>query len=403
MKIALVSAFLFDDNIGGVENHIRFMVKELSKRGHEITVFKPVWQDEFEEGQAVTEGGTITYVNLGHKPYNTLRLSGGGRLGFLAGFLGKFAYNLRAARLSEAVSKAHPNIVWQHDFSSSWRATKQLSRRYPVVLTNHTGEYLMLQNQPGGHFLLAYLLKHYKAVIGPSTELTPTFHSNSYTLFNGVDTKLFYPVSNPERRVLRQSLLEREDAFTIFCPRRWAPTKGIIYLLRAVRQLPPEIAKRVHLVFAGSDYRGFPQYVAELNDLLTDMPVSFEKLGNLNIEKMVQYYQASDLVVIPSLMEAVSLSALEAMACRTPVLATDVGGMPELITDRQTGYLTTAGDSNALSESLINILESSTRFEVANNGYKLVTHSYSWEKIAEQTERVLLSAFNAKEQAGSRR
>jgi glycosyltransferase involved in cell wall biosynthesis len=401
MRIAIISAFLFDNSIGGIENHIRFMVKELLKRGHEIPIFKPVWQHNFSKERCKIDGAEVVFVNLGKYPYDMTRWSGKGILGYSAGFLNKIAYSFRAHKLVQAIMLWKPDVVWQHDFSSSWLATRRLSKYYPVVLTNHTGEYLLLRNQPYGKLLLTWLMKHYSAVIGPSTELTPSFIKESYTIHNGVDINLFLPLERETKLQFKQKLFGDESKFVIFCPRRWAPTKGIIYLAQAIRELEKitDDWSKFLFVFAGNDYDKYPNYVKEINKILQNSKIPILKLGNLDIYQMNQYYQAADLVVIPSLLEAVSLSALEAMAAGTPVLSTNVGGMPEIIKHGETGYLVEPANANALCKSILNIKQDKRYADIVQNSLDMIRARYRWQKIAEMTEGILIKALNNKHEA----
>jgi glycosyltransferase involved in cell wall biosynthesis len=396
MRIALISAFLFDDNIGGVENHIRFMTQELSALGHELVIFKPVWAHEETRSSAVIHGCQIQFVQLGKKPFEVRKLASKGQLGFLAGFIDKALYSLRAGRVKREVVEWGPDLIWQHDFSSSWLATRKLSRNLPVVLTNHTGEYLMLRKLPAAQPLLRFLLRHYSAIIGPSLELTPDFLANSHTVHNGVDTQLFFPISRLQKLDLKQKLFNDSKPFVVFCPRRWAPTKGILYLAQAIRELNQEAEINDFLfVFAGDNYRGFPQYVGEVEAVLDDVSGNVLRLGNLTVEQMATYYQAADLVVIPSLMEAVSLAALEAMASGTPVLATDVGGMPEIVEDGKTGYLVPAKSASALHSALKRIRHDEQLATIAETALRITRNNYSWNAIAQATEKVLQSINDA--------
>ena len=128
------------------------------------------------------------------------------------------------------------------------------------------------------------------------------------------------------------------------------------------------------VAFAGSDYEGYPLYADEVNEVLKHVQnVQIEKLGNVAVYDMIKYYQMSDLVIIPSLMEAVSLSAVESMACGTPVLSTNVGGMPELINDNIDGFLVNAKSSDEIADK---ILELYNNKETLNEVSKIVIKKY---------------------------
>lgn len=393
MKIAILSVNLFDDSIGGVENHILFISRELVKRGHEILCFKPVWEDKYKEAERKWDDGlTIVYINLGKRPYDFRRWSGQGKSGYLIGFLGKAAYLFAAGKIAKAIASRKPELVWQHDFSSGWLATRKLSRRFPVVLTNHSGEYLMLKRY--ARVFLRWAMKHYNAVIGPSEELTPDFVNKSVTISNGVDTSAFSPLSAEERLEKKIELFGGAERFVIFCPRRWAPSKGIIFLAKAIRQLNEinDIKSKLIFAFAGDDTR-YPVYTGKIKSQLADIDIQVIRLGDLKPDEVIPYYQSADLVVIPSLMEAVSLAALESMACGTLVVSTNVGGMPEIIKEGKTGYLVNPGHPDELAEEIQRIFNEPEKVKISEEALTMVRRQYDWSVIAQSTENVLMQAL----------
>jgi len=396
MKIAILSVNLFDDSIGGVENHILFISRELVKRGHEIVFFKPVWEDKYKEAERKWDDNlTIVYINVGKRPYDLRRWSGQGKSGYLIGFLGKAAYLFAAEKIAMAIASRNPELVWQHDFSSGWLAARKLSCRFPVVLTNHSGEYLILNRYACGRLFLRWALGHYNAVIGPSKELTPDFVNKSVTISNGVDTSVFSPLSAEERLDKKIELFGGAERFVIFCPRRWAPSKGIIFLAKAICQLNEvqDLKSKLIFAFAGDDTR-YPVYTEKIKSKLADIDIQVIRLGDLKPDEVISYYQSADLVVIPSLMEAVSLAALESMACGTPVVSTNVGGMPEIIKEGKTGYLVNSGNPDELAEAIQRIFNEPEKANVAEEALKMVKRQYDWSVIAQTTEGVLRESLN---------
>lgn len=397
MRIAVISSFLFDTSIGGAENHIRFLAKELAARGHELVVFKPEWNTV--SGPAEADGIRVMRIGLGRPWCDARKASGQGVLGYVSAFLHKISFSKGAREVCRKVDEYGPDVVWQHDFLSGWISTRLLSKRYPVVLTNHQGQYLLMKRSPLARPLIPYLLKHYTAIIGPSRELTPGEHPNVHTIYNGVDTGYFRPLYPVERAALRRRLFGTEERFVVLCPRRWAPTKGVIVFaeaLRLLQQSHPGEASGVLAVFAGNEYHEYPRYAAEVSATLGSCGVETRLAGDLDVYDLRQHYQAADLVVIPSLLEAVSLSALEAMACGTPVLATRVGGMPELIENERSGLLVDRGSPAALSHAVAKAIASpSLCRRLASAGLRTVRERFTWQIVADRTESVLLDAAGA--------
>jgi glycosyltransferase involved in cell wall biosynthesis len=248
----------------------------------------------------------------------------------------------------------------------------------------------MLNRYAWGRLFLRWALGHYNAVIGPSKELTPEFVNKSVSISNGVDTGVYTPLGAEERLEKKIELFGEDERFVIFCPRRWAPSKGVLFLAKAIRQLNEvnEIKSKLIFAFAGDDTR-YPVYTEKVNSQLAGLDIQVIRLGDLKPDKIIPYYQSSDLVVIPSLMEAVSLAALESMACGTPVVSTNVGGMPEIIKDGETGYLVNPGQPDELAKAIQRIYNEPEKATIAKVAMNMVRQRYDWSVIAQATEDVL--------------
>jgi N-acetyl-alpha-D-glucosaminyl L-malate synthase BshA len=110
--------------------------------------------------------------------------------------------------------------------------------------------------------------------------------------------------------------------------------------------------------------------------------------------KIVDYLSASDVLLLPSEQESFGLAALEAMACEVPVIASRVGGIPEVITDGETGYLSEMGDVEKMSEDAARLLsDSRLRSEMGARARSSAVSRYSTDLVIPQYiefyERVL--------------
>jgi glycosyltransferase involved in cell wall biosynthesis len=397
MKIGFLSVYNFETTIGGIESHIYFLSKQLHKRGHEVIIYTPVEIEDFKQEAKNMEGVMIKYVPLRTpKIFRHLKKYHGGKmLGFLIAYLNKAKYALHRNTIANFIQKDRCDLVHQHDFISNVFTTNALSGDMTCVLTNHTGEYLFLKRHLVGRMILKYLLKHYRLVIGPSRELTPVeFVRNSVTIPNGVDLDIFCVDANFDKNQLREAHNISPDDFVIFCPMRWAPTKGIIYFLEAIEN--GGFDDKFTFVFSGNDYDGYPKYKERCLNLYESIEnkESVVLLGNLSIKQMAAYYQMSDVVVIPSLMEAVSLSALESMACGIPVISTNVGGMKELITDGEDGLLISPKDSDSIREAINRLFSDKDLYmQIAPNS-SITAKKYSWNRVVRETERAYEISLN---------
>src|SRR2546427_5658598 len=125
--------------------------------------------------------------------------------------------------------------------------------------------------------------------------------------------------------------------------------KGIETLLRAMAHLDPS----VRLLLAGPGEQG--PWKALAYDLgLTSERCEF--LGRVPYEAMPTLYRQVDAVVLPSFTESCPMVALEAMACGTPIIAADVGGVSEVVRDGETGWLFPSGSVDGLASNIDAVL-----------------------------------------------
>jgi len=112
-------------------------------------------------------------------------------------------------------------------------------------------------------------------------------------------------------------------------------------------------------------------------------------VGFMPHDKMPYFYAAADVCVLPSKAEAFGISALEAIATGKPVVASEVGGIPEVVKNGLTGKLVKPEDSRELAEALLELLNDEQ--EVMKMGYnarRVAEEEFSWKVIAKKTEEV---------------
>jgi glycosyltransferase involved in cell wall biosynthesis len=170
---------------------------------------------------------------------------------------------------------------------------------------------------------------------------------------NGVDTSLFRPLDGPTAKA-RLGIPPRTP--TVLFAAMWAerdPNKGFHFLAPALAQLRLRGGVRPHLIVAGSTTLHLDARLAG---------VIAHSVGELADEAaMANVIAAADVVAVPSMQENFPNSALEAHACGRPVVAFDVGGMPDLVKHGVTGFLVTPFDVRSLAESLGAILDDAER------------------------------------------
>jgi glycosyltransferase involved in cell wall biosynthesis len=108
-------------------------------------------------------------------------------------------------------------------------------------------------------------------------------------------------------------------------------------------------------------------------------------LGSIDSEHLLAtVYNAADVFVIPSMEEAFGQTALESLACGRPVVGSDVGGIPDMVSDGETGLLVEPGNAAALATALDQLAEDQhMRAQLGSNARELVLRDFSFQKNAE--------------------
>ena len=204
----------------------------------------------------------------------------------------------------------------------------------------------------------------------------------------GVDTSRFYPIPSDEAK--RFVGLEPDQRMVLFVG-RIEPLKGVDTLIRSMACLRlSDITDEhpVHLAIIGGDPNvSRAEMTVEMarlqklcHELCMDRMVVF--LGKRDQDTLPYYYSAADVLVMPSHYESFGMVALEAMACGTPVIASQVGGLAFLVQDGETGFHVPDGDPDELCDRLTRLL--GDRLLSEKMGQRAIEHAcnYSWEKIA---------------------
>jgi glycosyltransferase involved in cell wall biosynthesis len=153
-------------------------------------------------------------------------------------------------------------------------------------------------------------------------------------LMNAVDTNRFRPDNVVIRSTERTSLQISEDAFVVLFVGRLEEIKQVDILVESMVSLKDKFPVRLLLAGDGTKYEPLKKLV---NRLHLSSAVKF--LGKVSHDDIHLYYNIADVLVLPSKMEGVPMVILEALACGTPVVASAVGGIPDLVRTGENGML----------------------------------------------------------------
>ncbi len=194
---------------------------------------------------------------------------------------------------------------------------------------------------------------------------------------------LFSPITNPDAIARTRTRYQLPESFILFVG-TIEPRKNLPTLLRAFRRLRDNYKTDTVLAIAGN--RGWlaEEVDSVTADLKLDGAVRF--LGGVPNEVLVYLYNAAKLFVFPSFYEGFGLPPLEAMACGTPVITSNVSSLPEVVGDAAT--LVKPEDIDGLTVAMWRVLtDENLRREMRAKGLKRA-QTFSWERTATETMRV---------------
>lgn len=206
------------------------------------------------------------------------------------------------------------------------------------------------------------------------------------TIYNGIDTDFFSPRSAEEVANFRQELGVGKDALVVGCVGQISSLKGQQYLLEAAPCILKEFPETKFL-FCGEVRRERDKGLVESLVHKLSLEKSVFLLGWRDDLPLV--YSAMDVLVFPTLKEAFGRVAAEAMSCGVPVVASRVGGVPEIVRDGQTGILVDSESTRQIAEAVLSLLKAPRkREEMGRMGKRIVKEKFSLLQYIKKIERL---------------
>ena len=405
LRIALLT-YRGNPHSGGQGIYVRYLSKALIDAGHSVEVFAGQPYPELDEGVKLTKLDSLDLYRSDDPFRRPARSEFGDWMDVLeyglmctAGFPEPLTFSLRAARAIEA-RRDEFDVV--HDNQSLGYGLLQLGRHLPVVATIHhpcsLDRKLEVGHAPDWK-KRASLRRWYgfTKMQGRVARRLPHLVSVSETakqdvvsefgvdagrvavVPNGVDVEVFRPLSDVPRKPGRIVTTASADV----------PLKGLVYLIEALAKIRTE--RPADLVVVGKA-RPNGMVAEAINHFGLNTSVRFET--GIDSSRIVQLYAEAEVAVVPSLYEGFSLPAIEAMACRVPLVATRAGAIPEVVGDA--AVLVPPRDAEALAVAIKDLLDDKTRrVEMGADGRRHVLTNFTWAAAAERTvdvyERALLA------------
>ena len=360
MRIALCSDYFYP-KIGGITTHIEGLARALEKRGHEVFIITK--KAEFDDKQL---GLNVIRLNSILKTSNVLDVP-------------------QTSELARKIKELKPDIIHgHHAFSPISLLSISIGRKLGIktVLTNHSIQFLHDLDylwKPSSYVLFPYrkYINNADEIIAVSraaAKFISYFTSKRIEIIgSGINVNEFSP---------RVKIF---DGKSVLFVGRFTYRKGIHILLEAFKKVRQEV-KDAHLTLVGSGY--FSSIVYLLIKTL-NLEKSVSVLENVKREKLIEIYQSSHVFVLPSIYgESFGIVLLEAMASKTPIVASDIGGIKELIKNGKTGFLVRKGDVEKLSEKIVELLlDKKLSKRISISAFNEVK-KYDWKNIVEKIEAV---------------
>jgi D-inositol-3-phosphate glycosyltransferase len=171
------------------------------------------------------------------------------------------------------------------------------------------------------------------------------------------------------------------------------PLKGIDILLRSaceVRQAYPNLQVLVvgGGVDADDDYEMKERQRLQALTARLGLSRQVRFIPAQPQEVLTRYYAAADVLVMPSHYESFGMVVLEAMACGTPVVASQVGGMASTVVPGGTGFLAPVGDARAFAQAIAELLGSPSLWQAMSQASQARAERFAWPRITDRTQRL---------------
>ncbi len=398
-RIAILSvhtsplATLGGKKTGGMNVYIRDLSLELGRRGIYVDIYTRI--AEPEQPRIVVMGDTVRVIHVSAGPPRFLGSS------TIYPHLPEFITGVLAFAAAQRVQY---DVIYSHYWLSGWVAHELRAQWHvPVVQMFHTlGRMKNRIAQDPGQVEADIRIFTETDTISWADRLiaaTPAERAQLLWLYRadrrkieivppGVDLDRFAPVDKADAK--RQIGIPEDDRLLLFVG-RIEPLKGVDNILRAVALLherQPALLRDVCAVVIGGNVEDAApdDEITRLMALREELDVGdrVRFLGARDQDVLPYYYNAAEALIMPSDYESFGMVALEAMACGTPVIASEVGGLAFLVQDGVNGFHVPTREPAALAERIAYLLETPERHEAIRRAARRTAEAYGWPVIVDR-------------------
>ena len=357
---------------GGAETHVSDLIRDLSRRGHEIVIAT----DAVESGSPSKTSDVVAHYEL---PFKTIN---------------PFA-TIRVYRsLEEIVAQHRTEIIHAHHRTAGYYAEHiYRNLQVPYVVTVHDPwRSTPLKQLHGTIFRRLIAVSDFiKQVLVLQFHIPP---ERVKTIYNGVDPVRFEKVDPESARQFRKTYGVKQGEVVLSLIGRVSKAKGHYDLVRALKLLPKSLNYRSLIIGEGKERKNLERMIRA--------EALGEKLTFCGYQSNIPVAMAaSDVVLLPSYREPFGLTIVQAMLSHKPVIASNAGGIPEIITHGTDGILFPAGDVPALAANIARLVsDQELRFRLGEEGYKTAVKRFLLARMIDETERHYSEIIQATKGAG---
>lgn len=341
---------------------------ELARRGHEvhfITYAMPFRLSSFVENVYYHEVEIPSYPLFDHPPYSLA-----------------LTVAMHNTAMKHGLDLIHAHYAVPHA-TSAWMAREMVGEGLCVVTTLHGTDITLVGQDPSYQSITQFSIQRSDGLTAVSEylrrETVEHFEvpaSRIEVIPNFVDLTLYKRDAHPCHR---SKISEKGESIVMHIS-NFRPVKRVEDVVRVFALISRELPARLVLIGDGPE-RGRVQQAVE-EEGVSDRVLFLGKL-----ESVAEILACADLFILPSITESFGLVALEAMSCGVPVIATRVGGIPEVVPDGEAGYLAGIGAVDEMAERSIEILKNKQKWLRMSGAARAAAERFSVDRVVPMYEQ----------------
>jgi len=380
---------------GGVPRHIEYLVSHLSKKGWHVHVLSGGRSGiKHKNGIIIYKYNRIRKAIILLKSLLRFKLLGALKLSsiFKESPRTWLSHLVRISIGEEIISKNNIDIISAYNLYSGCPAGAVLSQKFNIPLVvNNLGEIYEMKG------LFEKNLEALKYICSAASKfLSLTEHcAKSYKILGvpieaeviqyGIDIQSLSPLN--EGAKIRNKLKIGNDSKIILFVGRMITEMGLDTLLKAIPSVV-STDNKIKFIIVGQSGKLLPETIILSEKYINNVYIA----PNVPLDELPLYYAASTIVVVPTKSDRAcgSLASIEAMATGKPVIASKVGGIPEIIADGETGILIPPDNVDALKETMLKLIRNDllTR-QMGEHGRLRAEKLFNKDKTNEEIEHIL--------------